>query len=196
MQLGPGQRQRRRDRPQDLQRPERFLAFLGTLFLFDAAALATIVPGYEPPTGSLSTAIALALCVFVAVPLFGIREQGVGGYLKSYLEPTLIMLPFKIISEVSRTLALALAVRLFEVPDHGATTMRSLIREYLISLLRACAESLASENASRLAAMERADRNIQELLEQVHGSFQRRRQGAIDEELFDVTSGYGALAKA
>lgn len=95
-----------------LERPERYLAFLGTLFLFvAAAALATIVPGYEPPTGSLSTTVALALCVFVAVPFFGIREQGLRGYLKSYLEPTFIMLPFNLISEISRTLALA--VRLF-----------------------------------------------------------------------------------
>ena len=79
--------------------------------------------------------------------------------------------------------------------DHGATTLRSLIREYLfISLFRACAESLASENASRLAAMERADRNIKDLLEQLHGSFHRLRQGSIDEELFDVTAGYEALA--
>jgi F-type H+-transporting ATPase subunit a len=95
-----------------LKQPERYLAFLGTLFLFvAAAALATIVPGFEPPTGSLSTTVALALCVFVAVPLFGIREQGLGGYLKSYLQPTVLMLPFNIISEVSRTLALA--IRLF-----------------------------------------------------------------------------------
>jgi len=82
-----------------------------------------------------------------------------------------------------------------EVLDHGATTLRALIREYLfISLFRACAESLASENASRLAAMERADRNIEGLLEQLHGRFHRLRQGSIDEELFDVTAGYEALA--
>jgi F-type H+-transporting ATPase subunit gamma len=81
-----------------------------------------------------------------------------------------------------------------EVLDHGATTLRALIREYLyISLFRACAESLASENASRLAAMERADRNIKDLLEQLHGTFHRLRQGSIDEELFDVTAGYEAL---
>ncbi len=81
-----------------------------------------------------------------------------------------------------------------EVLDHGATTLRALIREYLfISLFRACAESLASENASRLAAMERADRNILDLLEQLHGHFHRLRQGSIDEELFDVTAGYEAL---
>ncbi|WP_291986041.1 F0F1 ATP synthase subunit A [Candidatus Accumulibacter sp. ACC007] len=90
----------------------KFLPFLGTLFLFLAsAALCTVIPGYEPPTGSLSTTAALALCVLVAVPLFGIEAQGMGGYLKSYIEPTVIMLPFNIISEISRTLALA--VRLF-----------------------------------------------------------------------------------
>ena len=83
-----------------------------------------------------------------------------------------------------------------EVLDHGATTLRALIREYLfISLFRACAESLASENASRLAAMERADRNIKDLLEHLQGRFRRLRQGSIDEELFDVTSGYEALAQ-
>ncbi|MEO6897179.1 MAG: F0F1 ATP synthase subunit gamma, partial [Caldimonas sp.] len=71
-----------------------------------------------------------------------------------------------------------------EVLDHGATTLRALIREYLfISLFRACAESLASENASRLAAMERADRNIKDLLEQLQSRFRRLRQGSIDEEL-------------
>jgi F-type H+-transporting ATPase subunit a len=95
-----------------LPQPRKYLGFLGTLFLFVAAAsLSTIIPGYEPPTGSLSTTAALALCVFVAVPLFGIEEQGIGNYLKSYMQPTFIMLPFNIISEVSRTLALA--VRLF-----------------------------------------------------------------------------------
>jgi len=92
--------------------PRKYLGFLGTLFLFVAtASLFTIIPGYQPPTGSLSTTVALAICVFVSVPLFGIRQRGVGGYLKSYLEPTPLMLPFNIISEVSRTLALA--VRLF-----------------------------------------------------------------------------------
>jgi F-type H+-transporting ATPase subunit gamma len=78
----------------------------------------------------------------------------------------------------------------------GSLTMRALIREYLfISLFRACAESLASENASRLAAMERADKNINELLETLHGTFHRLRQGSIDEELFDVIAGFEALAR-
>jgi F-type H+-transporting ATPase subunit a len=95
-----------------LHQPEKYIGFLGTLFLFIAiAALATIIPGYESPTGSLSTTAALAICVFVAVPVFGIAEQGLRGYLDSYLKPTVIMLPFNIISELSRTLALA--VRLF-----------------------------------------------------------------------------------
>ena len=86
--------------------------FLGTLFLFIAVSnLCVIIPGYEPPTGSLSTTTALALSVFVAVLLFGIEEQGLVGYLKSYLEPTFLMLPFNIISEISRTFALA--IRLF-----------------------------------------------------------------------------------
>lgn len=95
-----------------LRPPRKYIGFLGTLFLFVAlASLCTIIPGYEPPTGSLSTTVALALCVFVAVPFFGIEERGLRGYIKSYMEPTAIMLPFNIISEISRTLALA--VRLF-----------------------------------------------------------------------------------
>ena len=95
-----------------LSQPRKYIGFLGTLFLFVAmAALCTVIPGYVPPTGSLSTTAALALCVFVAVPLFGIAEQGLGGYLASYTKPTFIMLPFNIISEISRTLALA--IRLF-----------------------------------------------------------------------------------
>lgn len=95
-----------------LDHPRKYLGFLGTIFLLIAVAnLCIIIPGYEPPTGSLSTTAALALCVFVAVPLFGIEEQGIGNYLKTYTEPTIIMLPFNIISEISRTLALA--IRLF-----------------------------------------------------------------------------------
>ena len=77
----------------------------------------------------------------------------------------------------------------------GTTTLRALVREYLfVSLFRACAESLASENASRLAAMQRADRNIDELLEDLNGTFHRLRQSGIDEELFDVISGFEALS--
>ncbi len=109
-----------------MDQPQKFLGFLGTLFLFVAAAsLCTVIPGYEPPTGSLSTTAALALCVFVAVPFFGIAEQGMGNYLKSYVEPTFIMLPFNIISEISRTLALA--VRLFGNMMSGAMIIGILL---------------------------------------------------------------------
>ncbi len=83
-----------------------------------------------------------------------------------------------------------------EVFGRRATTLRTLIREYLfVSLYRACAESLASENASRLAAMQRAEKNIEELLEDLDGRFNRLRQSSIDEELFDVISGFEALSK-
>ncbi|AGF77548.1 ATP synthase F0 subcomplex A subunit [Desulfocapsa sulfexigens DSM 10523] len=109
-----------------LLQPRKYLGFLGTLFLFVAAAsLCTVIPGYESPTGSLSTTVALALCVFVAVPLFGVEEQGLGGYISSYLKPTFIMLPFNIISEISRTLALA--VRLFGNMMSGAMIIGILL---------------------------------------------------------------------
>ena len=109
-----------------LSQPRKYLGFLGTLFLFVVtASICTVIPGYEPPTGSLSTTAALALCVLVAVPFFGIREQGVGRYLKSYVEPTFIMLPFNIISEISRTLALA--VRLFGNMMSGAMIIGILL---------------------------------------------------------------------
>ena len=109
-----------------LSQPEKYLGFLGTLFLFVAmASLCTIIPGYEPPTGSLSTTTALALCVLVAVPLFGIQDQGISGYAKSYLSPTFIMLPFNLISEVSRTRALA--VRLFGNMMSGAMIIGILL---------------------------------------------------------------------
>ena len=109
-----------------LPNPNKYIGFLGTLFLFVAlASLCTVIPGYEPPTGSLSTTVALALCVLVAVPLFGIEDQGLVGYLKSYIEPTFIMLPFNIISEVSRTLALA--VRLFGNMMSGAMIIGILL---------------------------------------------------------------------
>lgn len=109
-----------------LRKPRKYLGFLGTLFLFVATAnLCTIIPGYEPPTGSLSTTTALALSVLVAVPLFGIKEQGLVDYLKSYIEPTFIMLPFNIISELSRTLALA--VRLFGNIMSGAMIIAILL---------------------------------------------------------------------
>ncbi|RVT44898.1 F0F1 ATP synthase subunit A [Rheinheimera sediminis] len=111
-----------------LQNPMPYLGFLGTLFIFVAAAsLTTILPFYEPPTASLSTTAALAICVFIAVPIFGVQQQGVAGYLKSYTQPTLLMLPFNLISELSRTLALA--IRLF-----GNMMSGSMIIAILVSI--------------------------------------------------------------
>lgn len=95
-----------------LKNPKDYIGFIGTLFLFIVASnILIILPWYEPPTGSLSTTAALAICVFMAVPFFGISKTGIMGYLKTYIKPTFIMLPFNLISELTRTLALA--VRLF-----------------------------------------------------------------------------------
>jgi F-type H+-transporting ATPase subunit a len=94
------------------QKAAPYLAFIGTLFIFIATAnVLAVVPGYQAPTASLSTTAALAICVFIAVPIFGIARRGAAGYLRQYLEPSPIMLPFNIIGELSRTMALA--VRLF-----------------------------------------------------------------------------------
>ena len=109
-----------------LRHPRKYIGFLGTLFLFVAfASLCTIIPGYEPPTGSLSTTAALALRVLVAVPLCGIGERGLRSYLKTYAEPTLLILPFNVIGEISRTLALA--VRLFGNMMSGAMIIAILL---------------------------------------------------------------------
>ncbi len=112
-----------------LNKPEKYMGFIGTLFLFIAVSnLLTIVPWYEAPTASLSTTAALAISVFIAVPVFGIVEGGLRNYLRSYLQPNFIMLPFNIISELSRTLALA--VRLF-----GNIMSGGLIATVLISIV-------------------------------------------------------------
>lgn len=93
-------------------RPKGLLPFVGSLFLFIAICnLLAAVPGFEPPTGSLSTTAALALCVFLAVPIYGINAIGIKRYVGNYLRPTPFMLPFNIMGEFSRTLALS--VRLF-----------------------------------------------------------------------------------
>jgi F-type H+-transporting ATPase subunit a len=110
------------------QTPDRYLPFVGTLFIFIATSnLLAIVPFYEPPTGSLSTTAALAISVFFAVPFFGIRQQGICKYLHHYLEPSPILLPLTIVSELSRTLALT--VRLF-----GNVMSGALIGAILLSL--------------------------------------------------------------
>ena len=103
-----------------------FLPFIGTLFLLISIAnLLGIVPGYHPPTSSLSTTVALATCVFFAVPVFGIRTAGCGNYISQYLKPTWLMLPFNIIGELSRTVALA--VRLYGNMMSGAVIAAVLL---------------------------------------------------------------------
>lgn len=100
--------------------------FVGTLFLFIATSnLLLVVPGFDPPTASLSTTAALALAVFFAVPAFGIAGRGIRKYLRSYLEPSFVMLPFNIISEFSR--GLALAIRLYGNIMSGAVIAAILL---------------------------------------------------------------------
>ncbi len=107
-------------------KPGRYLPFIGTLFLFIATAnILAVVPWYQPPTGSLSTTAALAICVLIAVPLFSIGERGIMAYLRSYAQPTLLMLPFNIVSEISRTIALA--VRLYGNVMSGTVIVGILI---------------------------------------------------------------------
>ncbi|MFO7738976.1 MAG: F0F1 ATP synthase subunit A [Desulfatiglandaceae bacterium] len=94
------------------QKPDPYLYFVGTLFLFILVPnILSVIPGFITPTASLSTTAGLAICVFAAVPIYGIMSRGLPGYLRQYLEPTVFMLPFNVIGELSRTLALA--VRLF-----------------------------------------------------------------------------------
>lgn len=110
------------------QNPEPYLPFVATLFMFIATAnLLAIVPGYHPPTGSISTTAALAICVFFAVPIYGIRQEGIFRYFQHYLQPSPFMLPFHIIGELSRTLALA--IRLF-----GNVMSDGLIAAILLSI--------------------------------------------------------------
>jgi F-type H+-transporting ATPase subunit a len=133
------------------------LPFIATLFLFVATAnLLTVIPFYRPPTGSLSTAVALAVCIFVAVPYYGIGQRGPKEYFKQYIEPTFIMLPLNIIGELSRTVSLAIrlfgnimsgtiivAILLALVPLFFPIVMRAfglltgLIQAYIIAVLGA-----------------------------------------------------------
>lgn len=100
--------------------------FAGTLFLFIALSnLLLVIPGFTPPTASLSTTAALALSVLVAVPLFGITSNGVGHYLRTFIEPSVVMLPFNIISEFSR--GISLAVRLYGNVMSGAVIAAILL---------------------------------------------------------------------
>lgn len=149
----------------------RYLPFVGTLFLFIFVSnVLGIVPGYISPTGSLNTTIALAFCVFLAVPVFGVSSQGFGRYLKQYLEPTFIMLPFNIVSEITRTLSLAIrlygnvmsanviiAILLTVVPFLFPVVMQALglltgvIQAYIFAILAIVyiASAVSNDDASR-----------------------------------------------
>lgn len=108
---------------------ERYIPFSGTLFLFiSVSSLLAVVPGYRSPASSLSTTLALALCVFFAVPIFGISEQGAANYFRRYIQPSMLMLPFNIIGEFSRTMAMAL--RLF-----GNMMSQNLLVAVLLSIM-------------------------------------------------------------
>jgi F-type H+-transporting ATPase subunit a len=103
---------RRQLREVSRHEPRGFFPLVGTLFLFIAVSnLLAAVPGFHPPTGSLSTSAALAGFVFLAAPAYGVSQAGLSAYLLNYLRPTPFMLPFNVMGELGRTLALA--VRLF-----------------------------------------------------------------------------------
>lgn len=109
--------------------PIQFLPFIGTIFLFFALAnILVFIPYYESPAGSLSTTAAVAVCVFVAVPYFGIKNSGFLRYLKTYIEPSPVVLPFNILSEFTRTLSLA--IRLF-----GNVMSTSLLVAVIVSII-------------------------------------------------------------
>ncbi|PEN14868.1 F0F1 ATP synthase subunit A [Longibacter salinarum] len=111
-----------------LRHPKRYLPFIGTLFIFIVTCnILGVVPGFVAPTASVTTPIALAMCVFVAVPVYGIINLGLKAYLKRYIRPTPLMLPFTIIGEISRTVALG--IRLF-----GNMMSGNLIVAILLSL--------------------------------------------------------------
>lgn len=137
------------------QEERSHLYFVGTLFLFILLCnLLIIVPGYVSPTGSLSTTAALAISVFIAVPVYGIISRGFSGYLKQYIKPTVFMLPFNIMGELSRTLALAvrlfgnimsgtkivailmaLAPLLFPIVMHALGLLTGVIQAYIFAVL-------------------------------------------------------------
>lgn len=122
--LVTGMRDQIRDASQ--QDPRQYLPFIGTLFLFIAVCnILAVVPGFRPPTGSLSTTTALAICVLLAVPIYGIAERGLGSYLRTYVRPTVFMLPFNVIGELSRTIALA--IRLYGNVMSGTVIVAILI---------------------------------------------------------------------
>ena len=155
------------------QDPGKYLPFIGTLFIFILSSnILSIIPGFIPPTGSLNTSIALSLCVFLSVPVYGIAQGGLSGYLKEYVKPTFIMLPFNIISEISRTLSLAIrlygnvmsssiivAILLGVVPLFFPVIIQALglltgvIQAYIFAILAIVYIASATENEKKKAKL-------------------------------------------
>lgn len=151
------------------QESRHYIPFIGTLFLFVLTAnVLSVVPGFSSPTGSFSTTVALAICVFIAVPLYGVSSKGWRGYLGDYIKPTFIMLPFNIIGELSRTLALAVrlygnmmsgtvivAILLsitplfFPVVMHALGLLTGVIQAYIFAILAMVYIASASKSAKR-----------------------------------------------
>lgn len=151
------------------QEARHYIPFIGTLFLFIFTAnVLGVVPGFFPPTGSFSTTVALAICVFIAVPMYGVTSRGWRAYLQAYIKPTCIMLPFNIIGELSRTLALAVrlygnmmsgtvivAILLgvvplfFPVVMHALGLLTGVIQAYIFSILAMVYIASASKSARR-----------------------------------------------
>lgn len=151
------------------QEARHYIPFIGTLFLFVLTSnVLSVFPGFSPPTGSFSTTVALAICVFIAVPIFGVASKGWRAYLQAYIKPTFIMLPFNIIGEISRTLALAVrlygnmmsgtvivAILLgvvplfFPVVMHVLGLLTGVIQAYIFSILAIVYIASASKSAQR-----------------------------------------------
>jgi F-type H+-transporting ATPase subunit a len=151
------------------QEARHYIPFIGTLFLFVLTSnVLSVLPGFSPPTGSFSTTVALAICVFIAVPIFGVSSKGWRAYLQAYIKPTFIMLPFNIIGEISRTLALAVrlygnmmsgtvivAILLgvvplfFPVVMHVLGLLTGVIQAYIFSILAIVYIASASKSAQR-----------------------------------------------
>jgi F-type H+-transporting ATPase subunit a len=169
------------------QEPAMYLPFVGTLFLFIAVSnLLSIVPGYTPPTSSLSTTAALAICVFVAVPFYGIRNRGLLGYFKQFIQPTVFMLPFNVMGELSRTLALAvrlfgnimsgtkivaillaIAPLFFPIIMHALGLLTGLIQAYIFAILAMV--YIASGTRARQDKEQKQEKKQEEKGEKPHG---------------------------
>lgn len=158
--------------------PKGLLPLLGTLFLFIVVSnVLSVIPGFHPPTGSLSTTTAFALVVFVAVPVYGVSKMGFTSYLSNYLRPSFFMLPFNVMGEISRTLALAvrlfgnvmssnmigailllIAPLLFPVPMQLLGLLTGVVQAYIFAILAAVYIGAAMEAQTRSGKRQKENR--------------------------------------